>query len=148
AEALNAAQWGFAVVFDCQSQQSSRNIATAVGNVKLTAYSCGTRDGGFFVAVADYPARSITAKSIDAAYTGAVTGAASNIKGKIRRVTPYKLGKITGRDALIDVKENNQTAHLRVFYVRNRQFQITFIGPKGRENSKASLAFLNSFALK
>ena len=119
-----------------------------MGNIKLTSYSCGTRDGGFFVAVADYPTRSVTQKSTNAAYSGAINGAASNIKGKIRRVTPYKLGKITGRDALIDLKASHQTAHLRIFYVRNRQFQLTFIGPKGQENGKNCLRFLNSFRVK
>jgi hypothetical protein len=148
AETLNAGRWGFSVVFGCRSQLASRNIVTAAGNVKMTAYSCATRDGEFFVAVADYPARSITRKSVAAAYAGAIDGAANSVNGKIRRVAPYTLGNITGRDFLIDMKAKKQTAHFRVFYVRNRQFQLAFIGPTGRENGKNGLNFLNSFRLK
>ena len=147
AETVNAGTLGFSAVFGCRSQRDSRPVATPVGNIIMTVYSCGTRDGGYFIAVADYPARSITKKSLDAAYTGAINGAANSVKGKIRSVAPYVLGNITGRDALIDAKAGNQTVHLRVFYVGHRQFQAMFIGPTGRENSKACLAFLNSFVL-
>jgi len=148
AEPVNAGKWGFSVVFGCQSQPASQSVATKAGNITMTGYSCTTNDGAYLVAVADYPAKSITQKSIDAAYTGAINGAASNVKGKIRHVAPYVLGNITGRDAVIDMKADNQTAHLRVFYVGSRQFQVTFIGPAGQENSKACLGFLNSFKLK
>ena len=147
AETVNVGKWGFSVVFGCQSQPASQSVATAVGKITMTSYSCSTRDAGYFVAVADYPAHSINQKSIDDAYTGAINGAAGNVKGKIRSVAPYRLGHITGRDALIDLKVSHRTAHLRIFYVRDRQFQLTFVGPTGQENSKACLDFLNSFVL-
>jgi len=147
AEAVHAGKLGFSVVFGCQSQRDSRPVATPLGNITMTGYSCGTNDGGYFVGVADYPARSITKKSLDAAYGGAIDAAAKSAKGKIRSVAPYALGNITGRDALIDMKADNQTIHLRVFYVGHRQFQAMAIGPTGQENGKASLGFLNSFTL-
>lgn len=147
AEALNAGTLGFSAVFGCQSQRDSRPVATPVGTITMTGYSCGASDGGYFIGVADYPARSITKKSLDAAYSGAIDAAAKSAKGKIRSVAPYALGNVTGRDALIDAKADNQTIHLRVFYVGHRQFQAMFIGPTGQENGKASLDFLNSFAL-
>jgi len=148
AETVNAGKWGFSVVFGCQSQLASQVVPTAAGKITMTAYSCGSRTAEYFVAVADYPVRSITKKTLDAAYNGAIYGAAGNVKGKIRSVAPYALGNVTGRDAVIDMKANKQTAHLRVFYVRNRQFQAMFVGPTGQENSKACLGFLNSFTLK
>jgi len=148
AETINVGKWGFSVVFGCQSQPASQSVATAAGNVTMTSYSCGTHDAGYFLAIADYPPGTINQKSIDVAYTGAINGAAGTVKGKIRNVAPYVLGKITGRDALIDLKRSHRTVHLRVFYVRDRQFQLTYIGPTGQENSKACLDFLNSFALK
>ena len=148
AETVNAGKLGFSAVFGCRSQRDSRLVATPVGNITMTGYSCSTKDRAYFIAVADYPTGPITRKSLDAAYTGAIKGAADSVKGRIRSVAPYALGNITGRDALIDAKAGNQTLHLRIFYVGHRQFQVMFIGPKGQENSRACLAFLNSFALK
>jgi len=148
AETVNAGKWGFSAVFGCQSQSASQPVATAVGKITMTAYSCGIGDAEYFVAVADYPARPITQKSVDAAYTGAINGAASSVKGKIRSIAPHVLGNITGRDVLIDVKANNKTAHLRIYYVGHRQFQAMFVSPTGQENGKDALAFLNSFKLQ
>jgi len=147
AETVNVGKWGFSVVFGCHSQTASQSVATAAGNVTMKTYSCGTHDAGYFLAIADYPPGTINQKSIDVAYTDAINGAAGTVKGKIRSVAPYRLGKITGRDALIDLKASHRTAHLRIFYIRDRQFQLTFVGPTGQENSKACLDFLNSFVL-
>jgi hypothetical protein len=148
AETMDNTQWGFSAVFPCQSQLSSQPVATNAGNVTLTMYMCSEGETAYFVGVTDYPAGAIAQRNLDDVYNGVANGAATNSNGTIRSLDPYTLGNVAGRDAVIDVASSKQTMHARFFIVGDRLYQELFLGPSGEENSKASLDFLNAFALK
>jgi len=147
AETVNASQWGFSVAFGCQSQLGSQSTPTAVGNILITSYSCTVGETAYFVAISDYPRGSITPAKIDAVYAGAVNGAATNAKGSIRSVNPYTLGKLTGREAIIDVPTGKMAIRMRIFLVGDRMYQALVAAPAGQESNPDSLKFLNSFKL-
>ena len=147
AETVNASQWGFSVAFGCQSQLGSQSTPTAVGNILITSYSCTVGETAYFVAISDYPRGSITPAKIDAVYAGAVNGAATNAKGSIRSVNPYTLGKLTGREAIIDVPTGKMAIRMRIFLVGDRMYQALVAAPAGQESNPDSIKFLNSFKL-
>lgn len=147
AETVSAPQWGFSVTFGCQSQLGSQTVPTAVGNIVITSYSCTVGETAYFVAISDYPAGSVTPAKVDAVYAGAINGAAANAKGSIRSVTPYALGKTTGREALIDVPTDKMAIRMRIFLVGDRMYQALFAAPAGQESGADGLKFLNSFKL-
>jgi len=148
AETLNSTQWGFSIAFPCQTELGSQPVPTKVGKITMISYSCAVGQTGYFVAIADFPAGSITQQNPDAVYNGTMQGAASNAKGTVRSAVPYTLGNVTGRDVLIDVPSDNMAIHARYFLVGDRQFQVMYLGATGDENSKDALDFLNSFTLQ
>jgi len=147
AETVSAPQWGFSVAFNCQSQLGSQTVPTAVGNIVITSYSCNIGEQAYFVAISDYPAGSVTPAKVDAVYAGAINGAATNAKGSIRSVNPFPLGKVTGREAIVDVPAGKMAIRMRIFLVGDRMFQALFAAPTGQENGADCLKFLNSFKL-
>ncbi len=137
---------GFSAAFPCRSQQMAQTIAASFGKIPVKTLSCAKDNDFYIISVSRYPKGYIAKRKT--AYRDAVNGAADNAKGSVRKNVAYKSGAVTGRDALIDVPSQGAVVHLRTFFVGDRQYQVIFLGPKGRESGKAALAFLNSFRLK
>jgi hypothetical protein len=138
---------GFSAAFPCAAQMQQQIVAAGKLKIPVTTRICEGKDAVYYVVVSDFPKGFIAKKSVNAALADAVGGAAANVKGAIRANQPYMLGSVLGRDTLIDVPGQNATVHLRVFFAGDRQLQAMVVAPKGRENGKAALAFLNSFKL-
>ena len=146
AETVNSSQWGFSATFPCQSEVTTKPVATAHGNLTLTSYACHEGERKYAIAFADLPAGSITKETADVGYDAAVRSIASAAGGNIRSVIVYPLGDVSGRDVLVDIPSNKKTIHSRLYYLGDRQFHVEFYGPTGEENRKDCLDFLNSFA--
>ena len=142
----SSAKLGFSAAFPCKAQKRTETVEAPFGRVPVTSLSCDKDRDIYNVSVSLYP-RGFAAKHKNL-YRNAVNGAATNAGGKVRTVSTYPLGNVTGRDALIDVPAQHAAAHLRVFFVGDKQYQVMFLGPKGHENGKAAGKFLNSFRLK
>lgn len=136
---------GFSAAFPCQAGQTTKTITAGFGKVPVTTFSCGKGGDIYIVSVSQY-ARGFIVKQ-KTVYRNAVNSAAANVGGKVRTAAAYTLDTVTGRDVLIDVPAQRATAHLRLFFVGDRQYQAVFLGPQGHENDKAALGFLNSFRL-
>jgi hypothetical protein len=138
---------GFSAAFPCTSQLQMQIVAAGKLKIPVTTRICEGKDAVYYVVVSDFPKGFIAKKSVNVALADAVGGAAANIKGSIRANLPFMLGSVLGRDALIDVTGQKAAVHLRVFFIGDRQLQAMVVAPKGRENGKPALAFLNSFRL-
>lgn len=145
AEVVKNNNLGFSAAFPCRSQQTAQTVIASFGKVPVTSLSCADGKDIYIISVSRYPKGFIAKRNH--VYRDAVNGAASNVKGKVRSNVPYKLGAVTGRDALIDVPSQRAAAHIRVFFAGDRQYQVMFLGPKGHESGKAAMGFLNSFKL-
>jgi hypothetical protein len=145
AEAVKGA--GFTASFPCQTKQASQNVVAGAATIPIVSYSCEGAGSLYYVVASTYPKGFIAKKTLAAAYKDAVGGAASNVKGKVRTDQPIKLGAVAGRDVLIDIPSDKAAAHLRVFFVGDKQFQVMVVGAKGRETAKPAMDFLGSFKL-
>lgn len=139
---------GYTAVFPCQTKTDSQTIKAGSMPIPVVSYFCEKDGAIFYLVVSSYPKGFIAKKPLDDSFYDAVAGAATNVRGTIRSDKPMTLGKVAGHDALIDVKKDKAAAHLRVFFVGDKQYQVLVAGPAGNENSKATLAFLDSFKLK
>jgi hypothetical protein len=138
---------GFTAAFPCASQRQQQIVAAGKLKIPVTTRICEGKDAVYYVVVSDFPKGFIAKKTVNAALADAVGGAAANVKGAIRANQPYMLGTSMGRDTLIDVPGQKAAVHLRVFFAGDRQLQAMVVAPKGRENGKPALAFLDSFKL-
>jgi hypothetical protein len=146
AETFSDKALGFSAAFPCRSIQTSQTVIASFGKVPVTSLSCAKGKDIYIISVSRYP-KGFVAKR-NHVYRDAVNGAAANVKGSVRSNKAFKLGAVTGRDVLIDVPADRAAAHMRVFFSGDRQYQVTFLGPKGHESGKAAMGFLNSFRLR
>jgi hypothetical protein len=147
AETLDAPQWHFRVSFPCQSQIGGQTVDTKAGRVAITTYACGDDQTAYFVAINDYPPGIVKPEIVDSMYAGGINQAAKSANGSIRGITPYTLGGINGREALIDQLDVKRAIRQRVFIVGDRLYQIMYLGPAGTEQGKTCTDFLDSFIL-
>lgn len=139
---------GFEATFPCQTKVARQTLAAATQTMPLVSHSCIEGSDLYNVSVSLYPDGLIAKRTLKVSYRDAVRGAAENVNGTVRRSREHRLGRVTGRDALIDVPSQHVAAHLRVYFVGDWQFQVMFVGPKGRESGKRAMAFLDSFRLE
>jgi len=139
---------GFSAAFPCRPQLASQTVAAGSLTVPVTTRSCEKKDVIYYAVASTFPKGFIAKRGVNAALADAVSGAAANVKGTVRTDRPYLLGPVMGRDALIDVPGEKAAVHLRVFFAGDRQFQAMVVAPKGREDDKAAMEFLDSFKLK
>jgi hypothetical protein len=147
AEALDAPQWNFRATFPCQSQIGGQTVDTAAGRVAITTYACGDDQIAYLVAINDYPSGTAKPERVDTMYAGGIDQAAKSANGTIRSITPYTLGGVSGREAVVDQQDQKGTIRLRIFIVGDRLYQIMYLGPVGTEQGASCLDFLNSFTL-
>jgi hypothetical protein len=135
---------GFSAVFPCKAKQTSQNVAAGKATIPVVNYNCESGGDLYFLVTSAYPKGFIAKKTVAAAFKDAVSGAALNVRGMVRTDQPIKLGKVQGHDALIDIPSDKAAAHLRVFFVGDKQFQVMVVGAKGHESGKPAIAFLDS----
>lgn len=138
---------GFSAVFPCTAKQESQQLAAGKATIPVVKYGCDTAGDLYMLVSSTYPKGFLAKKTAAAAFKDAVGGAAANVRGKIRSDKPIKLGAVVGHDVLIDIPSDQAAAHLRVFFVGDRQLQVMVVGAKGHESGKAATAFLDSFSL-
>ena len=146
ADDVISADWGFSAAFPCQAQIKTKPINTDAGNVTMVYYICQNGGSGYYVALGDYPKGFVI--SPDETLASAAQGAAQNVNGTIRSMVPYPIGNIPGRELLVDVTSSSAVAHVRIFVVGDRLYQVGVLGRTGSERSQAWLDFLNSFTLR
>ncbi len=135
----------YTVAFPCKATTSSQTVKAGKMQVPVTSRVCDNKHGQFTFAASDFPKSFIAKKTLKAAFADAVAGAAANVGGTVRTDKPVMVGGVAGHDAVIDVKKAKVAVRLRVFFVRDREYQVVFVGPAGQENGKAATDFLGSF---
>ncbi len=146
--AAAAAPAGFTAAFPCQTKVTNQTVDAGKIKIPVANHSCATPDALYSVVASTYPKGFIAKKTLKGAFADAVAGSAANVKGTIRADKTITLAGVAGHDALIDIKADKAVAHLRVFFVGDKAYQVLFVGPAGQENGKAATAFLDSFKLE
>lgn len=138
---------GYSAAFPCQAKVLKQTVAAGTMKIPLVSNSCEAGGAIYSVVMSTFPNGFIAKRTLKKALGDAVIGAAINVKGTVRTETLIVLDGVNGRDALIDVANPQAVAHLRVFYVGDKQFQVMVITPKGQEHAKPAEAFVKSFKL-
>ena len=84
---------GMRFTFPSKPTKQSTSTSTEVGKVTIDTWSIND----FSLAIASSPVPVITSKNVDAVLDGSATGAANNVKGKLRSTSKEKF---LGRDSI------------------------------------------------
>jgi hypothetical protein len=103
-------------------------------------------DKAYLVAWDDYAPGHLTKANptmiLDAAQGALLKG----VNGTLRNSKAVTIGGYPGREFLFDTPDHN-TGKVRVYVVRNRLYQVWYLGPTGQETRPDVDKFLNSFQL-
>jgi hypothetical protein len=139
----------FLVLLPKNPETQSSNVATALGDIKITTLSGQIKEVFYAAAYADYPAEAVKNADTDKLLDGARDGAVSNVNGKLMKETKLTLGdaKYPGREILVQGPDGKFWARQRMYLVGNRLYQTIVVGSETDVKSKTSDSFFKSFGL-
>ncbi|HZP59873.1 MAG TPA: hypothetical protein VFB27_06070 [Opitutaceae bacterium] len=142
------AEGHFVAKFPGAVQRGSQPVETSAGQVTMNMIY---HDGGasaFMVIYCDYPAGMVQrAGGPDAVCENASKGAVKNVNGTLRASSACQVGKVNGLEIIADVPAQKSVARIRFLIVKDRLYQVMYLGPVGSETSDAAKDFLDSFRL-
>lgn len=103
-------------------------------------------DTAYIVAFDDYAAGHLTNSNPSSVLDTAQDALLKALKGTLRQKRPATISGFPGREILFDTPDHN-TGKVRVYVVRNRLYQVWYLGPTGQETRPDVDRFLNSFQL-
>jgi hypothetical protein len=138
----------FSVDLPGEPKQQKQEVPTDAGKITLTMYIVEAGNGGYFVALSDFPAALVQAADPEALLTNARDGAVRNVRGKLTGDKAITLGEYKGRE--IQFEAGNATMKIvgqaRLYLVGNRLYQLLVVGQQA-EALEQSARFFNSFRL-
>ena len=103
-------------------------------------------DTAYIVAFDDYAPGHLTNSNPSSVLDTAQDALLKALKGTLRQRRPATISGFPGREILFDTPDHN-TGKVRVYVVRNRLYQVWYLGPTGQETRPDVDRFLNSFQL-
>ena len=103
-------------------------------------------DTAYIVAFDDYAPGHLTNANPTSVLDTAQDALLKALKGTLRQRRPTAISGFPGREILFDTPDHN-TGKVRVFVVKNRLYQVWYLGPTGQETRPEVDRFLNSFQL-
>lgn len=103
-------------------------------------------DTAYIVAFDDYAPGHLTNANPTSVLDTAQDALLKALKGTLRQHRPTTISGFPGREIVFDTPDHN-TGKVRVYVVRNRLYQVWYLGPTGQETRPDVDRFLNSFQL-
>jgi hypothetical protein len=98
----------------------------------------------FLVAWDDYAPGKLTRTDPTVVLDTAQDALLKGLKATLRASGPMAIGHYPGRELLFDTPDGN-TGKVHVYVIRNRLYQVWYMGPTGEEESPDVARFLDSF---
>ena len=146
----------FKVDLPTDPSESTQNIETAAGKVKLNLFtSVGTGDitNIYLVNFSDYPKDSDVSSDnthkVKSFMDGAMNGAASSTGGTITESHDIAYDEFPGREFTMDVSSQGKdfTIVARIYLAKKRMYMLQSIFSQGEDNAANNEKFFNSFAI-
>ena len=131
---------------DLPAQPKVETAPITWGGEKLTMIEATVRQPAavYLVSYVDYPDRIAMAASSDVMLDKVRNGMASG--NTLRGEQKITLGRATGREFTI-TEANGTTTAVRLYWARNRLYQLMVAGRAGIENQPGTRRFFDSFAI-
>lgn len=131
-------------------QETSQNVPTAAGNIKITLYQTTAGNNAYLAGFSDFPDAITKQNNPDTLLDGARQGAVTNANGTVVSDNKITFENNPGRETVIDGKAptgQEATIKVRYYLINNRLYQVMAVTPRGQINSAGIDDFLQSFKL-
>jgi hypothetical protein len=132
------------------ANESSTNVPTAVGTLKMTTFMSTNEEAVCIIAYADYPAKAFKETDLEVMLDNTRDGAMEKINGEILREESITLNGYPGRSVYCSSSSGGSMIYGRFDYyiVKSRLYQVVYMTSNEEEVSHPNTeAFFDSFAL-
>src|SRR5579885_831076 len=130
------AEGRFVVKFPGTVQRGSQPVETNAGQVTMNMVYHDAGASAFMIIYCDYPAGMVQkAGGPDMVCENASRGAVKNVNGTLRASSSCKVGNVNGLEIIADVPAQKSVARIRFLIVKDRLYQVMYLGPVGSETS-------------
>ncbi|MEO0581511.1 MAG: hypothetical protein AAF135_04750 [Bacteroidota bacterium] len=152
--AIDNLAFTFKANFPSKPDFQQRSIPSPMGDLTLNLYVCegGEADENllYLVNATAYPAETVHSDStdkIEAFYQGAISGAASNVNGKVLTRKAIEVNGYEGREVTIKMDADGSVAIIRsrMVLIQNVIYMMQTIAEEGKDGNQAAQVFLESF---
>ena len=145
---FNPSGGDFSALMPGTPKQTSSDIDTDVGPIKLYAYTLDKAGIAYSVQYCDYPT-SVLAAGADVLLDGAVEGMVGGGKYALVDQSTISLGQFPGREAKLSMTSGDFLIWNRVYLAGARLYQVMVVVPKADEAKSAAdrARFLDSFKI-
>ena len=143
-----SAEGAFSIDIPHPIRTMTQNVQTPVGSTQLKMVVHEQKAGAYFVGYADYSV-DLSATDTSAVLDGVCNGSVANLNGTVTERSPIVTSGQTGLEYRANGNSNGKPAslHSRIFLVKNRLYQVFWVGEPGKEPAAETQRFFNSFAM-
>lgn len=133
---------GFSVIFPSEFKETTKDIATAAGNMTVITFRVELKSVVYSVSYADYP--EALGKLDPEQILGGVRDGMKGTDGSTKKDDRRDLDGVIGREVVIEAEKNQIRG--RLFLSKRRLYQVLVSGSKKNIVDKDADAFFSSFA--
>lgn len=146
----------FKASFPMKPEESTQEVNTEIGTLNMNLFIAETEkikgeNSMYIVMYSDYPDSLVSSdlekSTVDRFLRGAVSGAATNMKGNVTKEEDVVYKKFPGKHVLIDFADGQATMEMEMFLVKNRMYILESGYEKGKANRASITKFFASFQL-
>jgi hypothetical protein len=141
---------GFSVQMPGPPAEKRQTFNTQVGSVDARFFTVEADRGSsvFMVVYGDYPEALMATEDRNILLDAARDGAVGNIQGTLLSERAISIGDHPGRELQVQSSDGKLALQIRIYLVRNRQYQVVMVSPKSTPSTADRDRFFNSFKLK
>jgi hypothetical protein len=137
----------FSVLMPGTPTVQAQKLNTPVGTIELYVFVV-ERDGSqYLVAYNDYPEAVVKSGDPEKILDGARGGVVANVKGRLLSEVKITLQQSPGRELKVMIPNGAQMMQTRLYFVKNRLYQVGVVTTEAGAAAKDILKFLESFKL-
>jgi hypothetical protein len=125
----------------------AQKINSPVGTIELHVFVVEQSGAQYLVAYNDYPEAMVRSGDPEKVLDGARNGVVANVRGKLVSEVKITLQQFPGREVRVMIPDGAQIMQTRLYFVKNRLYQVGVVTPEADASSKDNLKFLDSFKL-
>ncbi len=137
----------FSVLLPGTPTVQTQKLNTRAGVLDLYFFVVEQDGFQYLVSYNDYPEAMIREANADKVLDGARNGVVANVQGRLSSESRVWLAENPGRELRIKIPDGRQAMRTRLYFVKNRLYQVGVVSSEDGSASEDISKFLNSFKL-
>jgi hypothetical protein len=137
----------FSVLMPGTPTDQAQKVNSPVGVIDLHVFVVEQSGAQYLVAYNDYPDAMVKTGDPEKVLDGARNGIVANVRGRLLSEVKITLQQFPGRELKVMVPDGAQMMQTRLYFVKNRLYQVGAVTSEADASSKDIPKFLESFKL-